>query len=292
MKDASEADIKSKIEAATPPLVLAFRSTEEHALLSTLLDRFMIADRDGSGALDREELTSAIYHVYRAGKKSKKATVVQQEVDGAMHDFDKDGSGTLEFGEYVAMVCRGQGFPIAASEGTKEKVIALGLALEATMAATEGTPQARRKKWQVQHDAASEVAVLTELFCHADTSGDGALDLEELTEVMASYYKNARVSRSKEKIRDEMERALEKYDVDRSGTIELAEFLQLIQDLPSNNPDVTALVAEAGTKLRKDIEQTRQAAVLIQAGVRGRLVRAIRMDAEAATFRLFQGEVC
>jgi len=291
----SDTEFRAKMAAATAPYTLVFRSTEEHAVLASLFERFMAADRDGSGALDRQELADAVYFVYRAGKKSKKAAVVQQEVDGAMQDFDKDGSGFLEFSEYVEMVCKGPGFQLALSPQAKDRVLALSQLLEAVWTEVEGTPQNRRREWQVQHDATNEIATLRELFSLADSSGDGALDKAELTAVIASYYKKRGVSRNKETLRLEVGRAMQTYDVDGSGTIELAEFLTMFATssefsfaapgLPSSNPEVMALVGQAGQKMRTHLDQSTQAAAVIQAGVRGRLIRAIRCDVAHATLR-------
>ena len=103
VENIQEEEINAILTTAARPLTLKLRSTPGYAVLSTMLDRFMLADKDGSGALDREEIAESIYFAYRAQKKMRNAAVVQREFDTALTAYDLDGSGILEFREFVLM---------------------------------------------------------------------------------------------------------------------------------------------------------------------------------------------
>jgi Ca2+-binding EF-hand superfamily protein len=79
-----------------------------HAALLTcgLYARF---DQDGSGALNAQEM-SLLIKAYKAEMDgvSRSEKCIQREVDSMMGKYDADGSGTLEFDEFVAMCFENQ----------------------------------------------------------------------------------------------------------------------------------------------------------------------------------------
>ena len=61
-------DIQNQLHMMRRPMTVTFRSTKEHRVMDALHHQFMAADTDGSGALDREELTQVIHSFYRSGE--------------------------------------------------------------------------------------------------------------------------------------------------------------------------------------------------------------------------------
>ena len=96
-------DVMKMLTDGVRPLTLGFRSTLEHQVLESMTEDFLEADQDGSGALDREEIAAVIQKMYRKEGVSRKSSTILQEVDRIMNSYDVDGSGVLEFGEFVAM---------------------------------------------------------------------------------------------------------------------------------------------------------------------------------------------
>jgi len=60
-------EIMSSLRNSARPLTLQFRATKEHVVLQHMVQAFLLADTDGSGALDREELAGVLKNLYRSG---------------------------------------------------------------------------------------------------------------------------------------------------------------------------------------------------------------------------------
>jgi len=201
--------ILKKLDTVGRPLTLQFRETPEFRVLGHLFDKFMLADKDGSGVLDRDEVADVLRGVYRAGsclsctfaaqllnsplahteRMSRNRAAVLKEVDAAMHEFDQDGSGCLEFNEFIRMLCASEAIKLPLADDAKTQVIELANLLEATWVRQTNSPQQRRNEWVRHNKAAVEIEALTDLFHSADASGDGRLDESELTQVVCGYYK-------------------------------------------------------------------------------------------------------
>jgi len=111
--------------------------------------------------------------------------------------------------------------------------------------------QARMEVLQLRHDAAAsasdlikamllggtdrslvtdinaQVAILSKAFDRADENGDGRLGPDELAGVIKEYFRRHGLSRRLDKLAEEVRRAMVTYDVDRSGTMELGEFVSM-----------------------------------------------------------------
>ena len=73
--------------------------------MRTLRELFAEADEDNSGSLDQEELAILLRKYYKSEGTLRKLDRVKQEVADAMSRYDTDQSGTLEFKEFIHMVC-------------------------------------------------------------------------------------------------------------------------------------------------------------------------------------------
>lgn len=73
--------------------------------MRTLRELFTEADEDHSGSLDTEELAIMLRKYYKTEGTLRKIDRVKEEVADAMSRYDTDSSGTLDFKEFIHMVC-------------------------------------------------------------------------------------------------------------------------------------------------------------------------------------------
>ena len=66
--------------------------------------------------------------------------------------------------------------------------------------------------------------VLERLFAAADVDSSGAIDADELRDVLAKFYKKADLKCSEEEMKAEIASMMAKYDSDHSGTLDFSEF--------------------------------------------------------------------
>lgn len=64
-------------------------------------------DADGSGFIDAEEATKLIRNYHATEGVGRAIKAVREEVQRAMLEFDHDGSGQLDFGEFIALFTSG-----------------------------------------------------------------------------------------------------------------------------------------------------------------------------------------
>jgi len=87
--------------------------------LERLRNFFVDADTDGSGSLDKEELVHVLRKFYAAEKLSRNTAAVRREVEEALKRFDYNGDGTLQFEEFVDMVCLSDAFKFQMTNDVK-----------------------------------------------------------------------------------------------------------------------------------------------------------------------------
>jgi len=299
-------EVEKKVKLAKTPLTLKFHCTEANGLLALLYKRFTMADKDGSGALDKAEIAEAIYFVYRAAKKADptfcppKKDVVDLQTDKAMEIYDADGSGHLEFAEFVDMACHSPTFDIKVSDAAKEEAAKLSDALEQAWGKIEGTPQQRRKEWRKRTHIETETRMLNGFFRFADVDGVGSLDAEGATKAVCAYLRNGEVKCNEDKVREEVNRLLVQHNGDCDGLLRPDEFVELfvasekLQFNPNRNEytrkrssskEIDIRIAEAAGLARASTnsppaspELTRAAMVAVMAAVQAGLQRRKVLD--------------
>jgi len=112
-----------------------------------MIDQFRIADKNESGSLDREEMTEVLLALYRGEKISRKACLIQEDVNLYMTQFDADGSGELEFLEFVNFATNPDVLKLKLTTKQRERVILLARAMSALMADNVASPITRREKY-------------------------------------------------------------------------------------------------------------------------------------------------
>lgn len=95
---------------------------------------FQTADTDGSGFLDADELFEVVDAYYKKerlapmapGSKRlppRRERAVRSEVKRALVEFDADGSGELDFNEFVTMMCTSQEFKFKLTTEQKAELL-------------------------------------------------------------------------------------------------------------------------------------------------------------------------
>ena len=156
--------------------------------------------------------------------------------------MDEDGSGVVEFSEFVASF---HVIKIQTSAKPKMRFLAKAAAhryeppwkpnpeLEmlgkdfdmAVQDLLRGT-----RKGEVEITGEEVVEVLEKLFRDADVDGSLQLDKYEMAEVMREYYRLTGVGRPRIKVVEEVEAAMARYDTDRSGGLDFKEFCLMFSD--------------------------------------------------------------
>merc|ERR1711971_909269 len=77
--------------------------TDIETAMNTLKELFEHADKDHSGFIDRRELEVLFKEYYKREGTSRNIKAVRNEVTQAMKECDEDGSGKLDFGEFVLL---------------------------------------------------------------------------------------------------------------------------------------------------------------------------------------------
>ena len=113
--------------------------------------QFLEADKDGSGALDAEEVAWVLRQMYRKERTARKLELIQAEVEATMKEYDRDGSGVLEFNEFVAFICSGEN-KLKLSPEQKDRIMNLAKIMNFKMAKDPGSPVSRRAEWLRRQD--------------------------------------------------------------------------------------------------------------------------------------------
>lgn len=281
--------------------------------LEELCGKFDEADADQSGALAAEEIAALFQVLYRERGTLRNKQTVAKEVDAAMSQWDVDRSGTLEFGEFISMYALSPGFhklarapaealalSLLADAGTRDI-----LAREIERAAAENKHRAAlqqaaacrltalvqgRASREALLTAESGIGQLEALFHAADTNGNGALNETELTQLLKRHYATMKTSRKLSAVRAEVKDAMAQFDSDRSGQLELWEFIAMMSSssaiaanspsfLAAADPEVLAclpgpearhIMGSMAAGSRLDVQQKKNdAALWVNAGVRG-----------------------
>merc|ERR1719393_513058 len=80
---------------STSDVVSKFRSIRK--TVKDVQNAFKQFDRNGDGAIDKAELTSAL--------KSTGGNFTQQEIDTIFSAADSDGNGEIDYEEFIALMC-------------------------------------------------------------------------------------------------------------------------------------------------------------------------------------------
>ena len=120
--EANESFASAKVDALDATSLYRTEAQRPEDTLALLRNLFDAADVNGSRTLERSEIAEIVQAFYKAEKTSRKLSVVQEEVNKALLEFDANGDGTLQFEEFVAMFCGSDSFHFNLSRTQRELV--------------------------------------------------------------------------------------------------------------------------------------------------------------------------
>ena len=174
-----------------------------------LREVFDIVDADGGGALDREEVATLADFF-------GDASMTEAQIDEAMAEMDDDGSGEVDFAEFLMWYHSRDARKLAKEEALKEEA---RKAEAATNAPSRTTTKPQERTGDVDVDDPAFAEKLRQIFDRYDDDGSGEIDAEELGQIF-------------EVLGQPMEEGalmvlVQEIDVDGSGLIDFEEFLQV-----------------------------------------------------------------
>jgi len=204
-----EEDLRKKVLWLAREAVYT-EAQEEHEKLRAL---FLEADIENDGVLDVEQLTTVFRKCYKNGAVSRGLAAVKLEVEEAMITHDLDGSGTLDYVEFVLMWASGRPLKLRVDSSVRQQVVRIAML-------------------PVTREAANLLNDLVALFDAADMDSSGLLDRDELTAVFTARYREENVARTTKKVREELDIAMLRQNTDSSGLIDFVEFVNMSSGPP------------------------------------------------------------
>lgn len=169
-------------------------------------------DKDGSGSIDRDELSS--------GLRALGLRLSRDEIDGVMAYLDTDGGGDVDLGEFLEHfkeIRAERGF--AARLSQKQALEASAAKQAPSDSGTHRPSSASQKAMARMIDhLVDRKAVLTKMFREFDTDHSGTIDKEELDHALINL--GLRLNG------DELQGVMDYLDTDGGGDIDLEEFIE------------------------------------------------------------------
>ena len=159
---------EQKLQKATYSFIASQLATKKER--EEMLDLFKSLDTDNSGTLSRQELLVGFNNLY-----SDEVEDIEAEVDKIMREVDTDGSGEIDYSEFVA------------ASMNKTKLLSkerLEAAFKAFDQDGSGTITADELKAMLGKYHAYDDQMWVSIIREVDQNGDGVIDLREFSEMM------------------------------------------------------------------------------------------------------------
>lgn len=159
---------EQKLQKATYSFIATQLATKKEK--EEMIELFKSLDTDNSGTLSRNELIQGFSNLY-----SEEIEDIEGEVDKIMRQVDTDGSGEIDYSEFVA------------ASLNKNKMLSrerLEAAFKAFDVDGSGTISADELKSILGKHHAYEDQIWMDIIREVDSNGDGVIDLREFTEMM------------------------------------------------------------------------------------------------------------
>ena len=159
---------EQKLQKATYAFIATQLATKKER--DEMLELFKVLDTDNSGTLSRQELIAGFHNLY-----SEDVEDIEAEVDKIMRQVDTDGSGEIDYSEFVAASMN------KAKILSKEKLEAAFKAFDLDQS---GSITADELKAMLGKHHAYDDQMWIQIIREVDQNGDGVIDLREFSEMM------------------------------------------------------------------------------------------------------------
>ncbi|OMJ74518.1 hypothetical protein SteCoe_26520 [Stentor coeruleus] len=160
-----------KLQKATYSFIASQLATKKER--EEMIELFKSLDSDNSGTLSRKELLQGFNSLY-----CEEIEDIEAEVDKIMRQVDTDGSGEIDYSEFVA------------ASMNRNKLLSrerLELTFKAFDIDSSGTITAEELKSMLGKYHVYDDDIWVEIIREVDLNGDGVIDLREFTEMMLKF---------------------------------------------------------------------------------------------------------
>jgi len=198
-------------------VVAKFRST--HPNMKDVQNAFRKFDRNGDGAIDRSELTSAL--------TSSGQQYTQQEVNALFNAADVNKDGTIDFEEFVALMCPSASDIVSKFRAQYTNIDSVRAAFKRFDRNGDGALSIEELSSALKSSGLSfSDSEVTTIFNMGDVDGDGEITMEEFVALMspsASEVLN-KVRRNFKNIAD-IKSSFKRIDTNNDGLLSKSEML-------------------------------------------------------------------
>jgi len=202
---------------STSDVVSKFRSIRK--TVQDVQNAFRQFDRNGDGAIDKAELTSAL--------KSTGGNFTQQEIDTIFSAADSDGNGEIDYEEFIALMCPSASDIVEKFRAKYKNVSDVKAAFKRFDRNGDGALEKAELTAALKSSGESYSDVeVNAIFSLGDVDGDGEITLEEFIALMSPSASSVvqRLRNSFKNLND-VKAAFKKIDTDNDGLLSKKEML-------------------------------------------------------------------
>ena len=290
MKDMQDMAKQSSITAQTlyPNIQFRLTSLAHYTLAGRIIDRMNAAQKPNGEPFTNDDINDVVMALCAKDEEEKEPSFIlfarhnnmidaedfknvvpllrenlkSSEVQAMFSKADKDGSGQIDFPEYCAFLT---GLQMA--DGPHARKVVLARERAETYKAPRVAkfpdlgkdlgPAIKTMMTGGHVDTGTVYHLLKKLFEDADIDDSGTLDKMELGEVLKAYYRLEGISRNLDVVQREIDGVMGKYDTDKSGALDLIEFVRMFCDSNKDAVFASSIPRDVLNKVAKLAERMR-----------------------------------
>eukprot|EP00092_Neocalanus_flemingeri_P000651 GFUD01000693.1.p1 GENE.GFUD01000693.1~~GFUD01000693.1.p1 ORF type:complete len:3364 (-),score=1087.83 GFUD01000693.1:1093-10800(-) len=202
---------------STSDVVAKFRSIRK--TVKDVQDAFKQFDKNGDGAIDKAELTSAL--------SSTGGNFTKQEIDTIFLAADIDGDGEIDYEEFIALMCPSASDIVEKFRGKYKNVNDVRAAFKRFDKNGDGALEKDELAAALKSSGESYTDIeVNAIFSLGDIDGDGEITLEEFIALMSPSASSVvqRISKTFKNLND-VKAAFKKIDTDNDGLLSKQEMM-------------------------------------------------------------------